>query len=904
MAHTNCSQVTEFSLVGFTEDPVTQVNLFLLFLLTYLVTILGNLGIIILIRASPHLHSPMYYFLGNLAFVDLCSSTIITPKMLVDLMSEKKNIAYAGCVAQVFLFDFFGMTECFLLASMAYDRYVAICHPLLYPTVMSPKCCFQLVTGSYLVGLTNGVGQTISMSTLSFCSSSTIDLFFCDISPLISLSTSNTTLSHIILTTAASLFGVPSILVVLLSYVAIIVTILSINSAECKYKAFSTCTSHLTTVSVFFMHLLPSSDSSRGADKWAVVLYTVVTPMLNPLIYSLRNKEVKEALRKLFKSHKFGCKKPTEDLRDLVNSEVNAVHYFLSMQVSVLMSSKALSLPLGLFFDICCCSIILPKMQVQILALEKTISFSGCAAQLCFVVTFGVTECLLLAVMAYDRYVAICKHLLYPAVMCGWMCWWLVAGSYAVGVFHAVTHTTFIFTFSFCHSNVINHYFCDIAPLLALCCSNTHTYEVVILALVSINCLSTMTIIFISYASILPAVLRMCSKEGRRKAFFTCTSHLMVVSMFYGAILFMYLCPRSSFVLDENKRATLFYTFMTPMLNHLIYSLRSREVKAALMRAAGRRRCSKEKMAEENQTKQVTELTLVGLTDDLRLQVPLFILFLLIYFITLVGNLGMVVLIRSSAQLRSPMYFFLSNLSLLDACYSSVVAPKALKNLLMEKKTISVIGCATQLYFFIAFGTTECFLLAAMAYDRYTAICKPLLYSSIMSHRVCMLLVVSSYVLGLLHSWVHTEFTFSLPLCQPAKVNHFYCKITPVLALSCSDTRVNRSLIFGLGGLVEVVTISAVLASYVFILAAVSRISSAQGRYKAFSTCTSHLAGVTIFHGSILALNFRPGSDSSLSTDKVFAVFYSLVVPMLNPLIYSLRNREVKKALRDFVRWK
>ncbi|NXK83551.1 O1102 protein, partial [Amazona guildingii] len=302
-------------------------------------------------------------------------------------------------------------------------------------------------------------------------------------------------------------------------------------------------------------------------------------------------------------------------------------------------------------------------------------------------------------------------------------------------------------------------------------------------------------------------------------------------------------------------------------------------------------------MAEENQTEQVTELTLVGLTDNPRLQALLFILFLLIYFITLVGNLGMVVLIGSSAQLQSPMYFFLSNLSLLDACYSSVVAPKTLKNLLMGKKTISVIGCATQLYFFIALGTTECFLLAAMAYDRYVAICKPLLYLSIMSHRVCMLLVVSSYVLGLLHSWVHTEFAFSLPLCQPAKVTHFYCEIMPVLALSCIDTRVNKCLIFVLGGLVEVVTILAVLVSYIFILAAVSRISSAQGRYKAFSTCTSHLAGVTIFHGCILALNFRPGSDGSLSTDKVFSVFYSLMVPMLNPLIYSLRNREVKNTL-------
>ncbi|XP_061231964.1 olfactory receptor 5AN6-like [Neopsephotus bourkii] len=306
MAQSNCTQATEFSLVGFTEEPVTQVYLFLLFLLTYLVTIVGNLGIIILIRASPHLHSPMYHFLGNLAFVDLCFSTIVTPKMLVDLMSQKKSIAYAGCVAQVFLFDFFGMTEYFLLAAMAYDRYVAICHPLLYPLVMSPKCCFQLVTGSYLVGLTNGVAQTISMSTLSFCSSSTIDLFFCDISPLISLSTSDTTLSHIILTTAASLFGVSSTLVVLLSYVAIIATILSINSAEGKRKAFSTCTSHLTTVTIFcgacfFTYLNPSSSSSRGADKWAVVLYTVVTPMLNPLVYSLRNREVKKALKRLLK---------------------------------------------------------------------------------------------------------------------------------------------------------------------------------------------------------------------------------------------------------------------------------------------------------------------------------------------------------------------------------------------------------------------------------------------------------------------------------------------------------------------------------------------------------------------------------------------------------------------------
>ncbi|KAM6408251.1 LOW QUALITY PROTEIN: olfactory receptor 5G3-like [Rhynochetos jubatus] len=280
MAGSNCTQVTEFSLTGFTRDPVTQVTLFLMFLLAYLFTILGNLGMIVLIMGSPQLHSPMY--------------------------SEQKGIAYAGCVAQVFVFDLFGMTGYFLLAMMAYDRYVAVCHPLVYPIIMSPKCCFHLVTGSYLVGLTNGMGQTISMRNLSFCGSVTIDLFFCDISPLISLATSDTTLSHIILRTSASLFGVSSSLIVLVSYVPIISTIVNISSAEGKRKAFSTCASHLTTVSIFygtsfFMYLKPSSDSSRGGDKWVVMLYTLVTPMLNPLIYSLRNKEVKEALKRLTK---------------------------------------------------------------------------------------------------------------------------------------------------------------------------------------------------------------------------------------------------------------------------------------------------------------------------------------------------------------------------------------------------------------------------------------------------------------------------------------------------------------------------------------------------------------------------------------------------------------------------
>ncbi|NXE56801.1 O1020 protein, partial [Casuarius casuarius] len=237
------------------------------------------------------------------------------------------------------------------------------------------------------------------------------------------------------------------------------------------------------------------------------------------------------------------------------------------------------------FVDICYSSVIIPQMLVHILEEEKTIGFSGCAAQLYFFAVFGIAECHLLAVMACDRYVAICKPLLYPVIMCGRTCRWLTVGSYAISILHAVTHATFIFTFSFCRANIINHYFCDIPPLLALSCSDTHTYEVIVFALVSINCLSTMTIIFVSYIYILPTILRICSPEGRRKAFSTCAPHLLVVTMFYGAILFMYLRPSSTYTLAKDKVATLFYTVMTPMLNPFIYSLRNSDVKVAVKRA-------------------------------------------------------------------------------------------------------------------------------------------------------------------------------------------------------------------------------------------------------------------------------------------------------------------------------
>uniref|UniRef100_A0A8D0HIY3 Olfactory receptor n=1 Tax=Sphenodon punctatus TaxID=8508 RepID=A0A8D0HIY3_SPHPU len=305
-------------------------------------------------------------------------------------------------------------------------------------------------------------------------------------------------------------------------------------------------------------------------------------------------------------------------------------------------------------------------------------------------------------------------------------------------------------------------------------------------------------------------------------------------------------------------------------------------------------------MAERNYT-TVTEFILVGFTDRPKMKAILFVVFLLMYTFTLVGNMGIIIVIQSDPRLHTPMYFFLNSLSVVDICYSSVVAPRTLVNFLVEKKTISFAGCAGQAFFYIVFVTAECFLLAAMAYDRYVAICNPLLYTSVVTRRLCIHLVAWSYIGGILNSIIQITFIVRLPFCSSNVINHFFCDVPPLLALACSDTYINEMILFALAGVIELSTILTILVSYMFIFFTILRINSVDGRQKAFSTCASHLTAVTLLYGTTIFMYLRPASSYSLDTDKVISVFYTVVIPMLNPLIYSLRNKEVKEALKRTV---
>ncbi|XP_076780867.1 olfactory receptor 8G50-like [Arvicanthis niloticus] len=297
----------------------------------------------------------------------------------------------------------------------------------------------------------------------------------------------------------------------------------------------------------------------------------------------------------------------------------------------------------------------------------------------------------------------------------------------------------------------------------------------------------------------------------------------------------------------------------------------------------------------------VAEFILAGLTDKPELQMPLFLLFLGIYVVTVVGNLGMITMILFSSLLHTPMYYFLSSLSFIDLCQSTVITPKMLVNFFTVKNIISYPECITQLYFFVIFAIAECHMLAVMAYDRYVAICNPLLYNAVMPYQACSWMIFGVYSIALICATTHIVCTLKVHFCKANVINHYFCDLLPLLELSCSDTTFNNIVALGSSVFNIFIPTLTILSSYIFIIASILRIKSTEGRFKAFSTCSSHISAVAVFFGSLAFMYLQPSSVSSMDQGKVSSVFYTIVVPMLNPLIYSLRNKDVKVALNKFL---
>ncbi|XP_018430454.1 PREDICTED: olfactory receptor 5V1-like [Nanorana parkeri] len=300
-----------------------------------------------------------------------------------------------------------------------------------------------------------------------------------------------------------------------------------------------------------------------------------------------------------------------------------------------------------------------------------------------------------------------------------------------------------------------------------------------------------------------------------------------------------------------------------------------------------------------NQT-SYTRFILLGLSNDPRLQVFSFLVFLLMYIMTLSGNLLLILAVRVNPTLQTPMYFFLSNLSAVDIIFSSTVVPKILINALSKDRSISLLECAVQMYVHLAMGACESILLAVMAFDRYAAICRPLHYNAVMNKKLCIGFAAMAWSVGSLNSFILVIPTLSLPICRSNHIDHFFCEIPPFLQMSCGDTWANVLLIYISAGVIVMCSFLLTLVSYCHIIYSILNIRNAQGRYKTFSTCASHLSVVTVYYGAIMFMCMRPPTARSSRIDKGVPVVYTAVTPLLNPFVYSMRNKDVKETSKTF----
>nr|XP_056720176.1 olfactory receptor 10P1-like [Euleptes europaea] len=292
----------------------------------------------------------------------------------------------------------------------------------------------------------------------------------------------------------------------------------------------------------------------------------------------------------------------------------------------------------------------------------------------------------------------------------------------------------------------------------------------------------------------------------------------------------------------------------------------------------------------------VTEIIFLGFSDFQAMQAPLFLLILIFYLIALIGNSLILILTSTDPTLHTPMYFFLRTLSILELGYTFTIIPKTLEHLLSERQTISFVGCGIQMHFFILFGITECCLLSVMAYDRYIAICKPLQYSCIMDPRECIQLAAISWAIGIFVAFGQSVSIFTLPFCGPNRISHFFCDILPVLRLATADTFKNEVAVAAVTVIFITVPFLLILLSYVLIMATILKMPAAENRRKAFSTCSSHLIVVSLFYGTTTFTYIRPKSIYSLNSDRILSLLYTVAIPAFNPIIYSLRNKEIKAA--------
>ncbi|MEJ1288883.1 hypothetical protein NN561_019919 [Cricetulus griseus] len=821
---------------------------YVLFLAMYLTTVLGNLIIILLILLDSHLHTPMYFFLSNLSFSDLCFSSVTMPTLLENMQTQDSFISYVSCLTQMYFFMVFGDMESFLLVVMAYDRYVAICFPLHYTSIMSPKLCASLLLPLWMLTALHAMMHTLLMARLSFCKNNVILHFFCDISALLKLACSDTYINELMILIMSGLIAIVPFLLIVMSYARIVSSILKVSSTQGIQKIFSTCGSHLSVVSLFYgtiigLYLCPSPNNSTVKETTMALMYTVVTPMLNPFIYSLRNRDIKGALRRVV----YNYMRFTEFIEQNTGHVQQQDHHPSQPGQGGLHGIYPRAFCIGLD------SVLQPYRQA-LFDLEQEV---------------------------VDRIRSTAAEHLWKL---------MVEESDLLGQLKIIKD------FSLLGQGELFQAFIDTAQHMLKTPPTAVTEHDVNVAFQQ-----SAHKVLLDDDNLLPLLHLTIEYHGRTTK--------MPPSQEKGLLG---KCPPPPREAPASGWAALGLSYKVQWPLHILftpavlekynvvfkYLLSVCRVQAELQHCwALQTQCKDLKSNQTDAVKWRLRNHMAFLVDDIQYHLQVDVLES--QFSQLLHQINST---RDFESIQLAHNHFLSNL-----LAQSFILLKPVFHCLNEILDLCH-SFYSLLYFFLTFGDMDIFLLATMAYDRFVAICHPLHYQMIMSFRRCSLLVTACWTLTNLVAMIHTFLIFRLSFCSKKVIPDFFCDLEPLMKIACSETRINELVLLFLGGAVILIPFLLILVSYIHIVAAILRVPSAQGRRKAFSTCGSHLAVVSLFFGTVIRAYLCPSSSSSSSNsvveDTAAAVMYTVVTPLLNPFIYSLRNKDMKGALVRILRGK
>ncbi|MBN3292077.1 O5AS1 protein, partial [Polypterus senegalus] len=855
--------VVKFILDCVIESPQNNSAVYI-FVFIYLVTLIGNVLVILVIKVNRHLQTPMYLYIGVLAAMDVMSSTVLIPE-LVAILLHFSVIFYELCILQMFLIGYLELAVTFLFALMACDRYIAVLYPLRYPSLITNKTVWTTVLLLSVFSTAVLFSTLFLVSDLSFCHGNVLPYCFCNFFIMVAISCNGDQNYLISLSAMVPVFGVAPLAVIILSYVKIARAALKISTVDGKRKVFSTCLTHLIVVGIFYFPLLinrvlPGTGVklSTEASNILVIIAHAIPPMMNPIVYSFRNNEIKSSIFKIN----------------------NTVYIFIFIYlvtlignllvILVIKMNRHLQTPMYLYIgtlaviDLMSSTTMIPEL-VAILLHYSVVLYGLCMLQMFLIGCLELAVTLLFALMACDRYIAVLYPLRYPSLITNKTVWTAIL---LLNVFSAAVglSTLFLVTdLSFCHGNVLPYCFCNFFIMVAVSCSEDQKYLITLSAMVPVFGAGPLTIIILSYVKIVRAALKIASVDGRQKVFSTCITHLIVVGIFYFPLLLLHVLPGSGVKLSTETSNILIIVAhaIPPMMNPIIYSFRNNEIKSSIFKI--------------NNTVYI---------------------FIFIYLVTLIGNFLVILVIKMNRHLQKPMYFYIGTLAVMDLMNSTTVIPE-LVAILLDYSVILYELCVLQMFLIGYMKVAITFIFALMACDRYIAVLYPLRYPSVITNKTVwtaiLLLNVISTALLLPFMLLVSDISY----CHGNILKYCFCNFYTMVDVSCNEDPKYVILLFTMIPLCGVAPLALIIFSYVKIAWAALRISSFDGKRKVFSTCLTHLIVVGMFYFPLLLFYVLSESKVKLSTEtsNMLVIIAHAIPSMLNPVIYSFRNNEIKSSI-------